>query len=107
MEALEKNEILLEGTEFIGQREGQVCYREKIKPNLKPCVNVIVFPDETTEIQPSFIRGILGYKDDNLLYDFKVNSEKLQARVLEIAKDLECIHGDMPVPEDKTKKKKK
>lgn len=106
MEQLPVNEILIEMKgEAIGTKAGQLVYEEQILPKLQKGINKVIFPEETQEMQLAFMRGILAYKEDDCLYDFRCANPYVQEKLDKAVKDLSCIHGDMRLPDEKKKKK--
>ena len=92
-----------EGNEFIGIKAGQDYYK-LIAKDLSQGVNKILFP-EGAEVSASWVRGFMGFRDDNLYVTIRSENPELDDKLKKWTDELSCIHGDAEIIDNSKKKK--
>lgn len=97
-------EIYLESKEYIGLKAGQDAYKSLSK-ELSQEGNLVIFPPDV-EILPSFIRGFMGIRDDNLYIKLCSENPETQEFLSKWEKEFEHLRGDSLIPDPPKNKKK-
>lgn len=96
--------FILDAKEYYGIKNGQDAYM-KIKDDLSLDGNLVVFPSDI-EILPSFIRGFMGIRDDNLYIKFYCDNCDTQSFLDKWTKEFQHLRGDPRILEPSKKRKK-